>query len=78
MKYSIESDASSDGIKSIIENFLRCQIGAGADKSEPNDKQVYSIDIQLDMADDSFTCEHDCGNLGLRDGILMFVLSELE
>lgn len=67
--FRIKSNAK-DPIE-IVTNYLRSQIDAGEDKSEPSRLGIYQIDLSLDLTEDVFSCEHNCGNLGLRDGILM-------
>lgn len=64
-----------DSIQSIVSNFLRSQIGGGQDKSPVNEQNVYTIELQIDLSDDSFYCAHNCGNRGLREGILMHFCS---
>lgn len=67
--FQVKSNAKDP--KEIVNNFLRTQIGAGRDDSEPSRQDVYQISLVLDLTEDTFVCGHDCGNLGLRDGILM-------
>ena len=43
----------------------------------PFPPMLYTITIQLNLLDDSYRVEHDCGNRGLREGILMRVLKDL-
>lgn len=59
----------------IVKEFLMTQIGKGVDNSKANEKEKYAINIQLDLEFDTFSCAHDCGNLGLRDGILQRFIS---
>ena len=54
----------------IIEEFLRTQIGKGEDFSPANKVDEFTISILLDLSHDIFTVKHNCGNKGLRDGIL--------
>jgi len=61
--------------KEIVSEFLRTQIGAGYDRSKPNQKDEYTIRINLDLSDDTFYIEHNCGNKSLRDGILLRFLN---
>lgn len=68
-EFKVETNMK-DPIKHVTE-WLRTQIGAGADQTERNDKEVYSIKLEIDLSDDTYTVSHDCGNKGLRDGILM-------
>ena len=57
--------------KNTVKNFLRTQIGTGKDFSPPNNKSKYNIVIDLDLTDDTFYIQDDCGNKGVRDGILL-------
>ena len=59
----------------IISNFIRTQIGQGEDLSIPNKKEIYTINIKLYPSNDTFIVSDDCGNNGLRDGILLKYLS---
>ena len=61
----------------IINEFIRSQIGMGSDTNEPNILDEYHITITLDLSDDSFSCQYDCGNKGLREGILIRCLQIL-
>ena len=76
-KFRIETDVRDDKVAELIGEFLRGQIGAGADDSPAAELDTYTIHIQLDMSCDRWFCRHDCGNLGLRDGILMDVARRL-
>ena len=77
-KFKYESNIKKGQMEEIVLSFLRQQIGKGADNSERNEVDIYEISIELDLSDDTFYCSHNCGNLGLRDGILMhFVSREL-
>lgn len=65
------SNIKSDQIKKIVSEFLRTQLGKGEDLSEADKRDCYSIEIHLDLSYDCFSVSHNCGNKGLRDGILM-------
>ena len=58
-------------VPNIILDYLRLQIGKGKDLTEREEHYLYSIDLFLDLNKDSFSCTNNCGNLGLRDGILL-------
>jgi len=63
--------------KDIILDFLRTQIGQGVDNNPPNnDQDIYNINIDLDLSEDRFTVDCNCGNKGLRDGILMAFINQ--
>ena len=61
----------------IISNWLRSQMGEGPDGSKPNDLKTYHVEIDWDPAGDVFTIRSNCGNKGLRDGLLIYVLKKL-
>jgi hypothetical protein len=73
----ISGDVTEQGAREIIEAFLRAQMGQGEDTSRAEERDVYTIEIKWDVEGDNFRSKHDCGNKGLREGILSRVLSEL-
>ena len=75
--FKIETDVKDERVAELISDFLREQIGAGADSTPPDERDLYTIHLQLDLDGDVWYCKHDCGNLGLRDGILMDVMRRL-
>lgn len=77
-EYLVDTNINKNKIEEIVSTFLNFQIGAGKDNSNPNTKTIYTIKIFVDLSFDKFTCEHDCGNKGLRDGILMHYLKGLK
>jgi hypothetical protein len=56
-------------------NFIRTQMGAGVDHSPAADLPVFHIQLELDLSFDSWSVRHDCGNKGLRDGIILRFIS---
>jgi hypothetical protein len=75
--FEIESNIKPDKRAEVITEFIRCQIGAGRDETPREERDVYTIKLGLALVDDTFYVEHDCGNKGLRDGILMRVMRDL-
>jgi hypothetical protein len=73
-KYEFDSNIKSERQSSIIEDFLRCQLGRGEDDRPDADRDEYNISINLHLSDDTFYSKDDCGNYGLRDGILLNAL----
>jgi hypothetical protein len=69
--YKINSDVKQEKIKDIISDFLSLQMGKGEDTSPANKLDEYNISLKIDLTEDIFTCSHNCGNDGLRDGILL-------
>jgi hypothetical protein len=75
---TIWSDIKPEHWSEVLEGFLSTQVGAGEDTTPRVDRDVYRIHLQLDLEeDDTFYCDHDCGNKGLRTGILMDVLAKV-
>ena len=76
-KCSFNTDIKRERISDVLSDFLRLQIGAGVDNSPSSELEEYHINLTLDLSDDTFYVDHDCGNLGLRDGILMLAVRQL-
>ena len=60
-----------------MSDYIRSQIGGGADSSEINRVDVYEIEIGLILAGDKFIVNHNCGNEGLKDGILLDLIGRI-
>lgn len=73
-RFSVDTNIKDERAPEIIGEFLRSQLGEGADKRPPTDERVVHIRLDVDLSDDSFRVTHDCGNLSLRDGILLDVM----
>lgn len=73
---SFEVTGNAKYPKKLVFAFLRTQIGAGVDLNPPTVQDIYTITIKLDPSEDIFSVCHDCGNKGLRDGILARFLQE--
>ena len=76
-KFEFDSDIKPEQQAEVLSDFIRGQMGKGSDATPPNRQAVYHIRLKLDLADDTFYVEHDCGNKGLRDGILLEALKHL-
>ena len=76
-KFVLDSEIKHELVAEIVSNFLRSQMGAGADDATPEKKRLYAIRLSVDLSDDSFGVTDDCFNKGLRDGILMRLLKML-
>ena len=70
--------AETGKIHNMLNEFLRsCSFGRGADNSEANVHDLYTISIGLTLQDDTWYTQHNCGNLGLRDGIVIEAIRRL-
>jgi hypothetical protein len=52
------------------------QLGAGPDEHIPNDLPVYHVTVMVDLTNDHFRIEHDCGNDSLATGVVLNALRE--
>src|SRR5687767_11064033 len=76
-QFTISGDIKPEAYEEIISSFLQTQIGSGVDKREAIERDAYHITLRWYPEDDRIEAISDTGNLGLRDGILIFVLSKL-
>lgn len=76
--YSFKSNIKPECQAEVLGDFLRIQIGNGKDETPPVESTEYHIRLALDLADDTFSVTHDCGNLALRDGIMLNALHQLQ
>ncbi len=78
-KDSFEVSGNAKDPGSVVSEFLRTQIGEGKDLNPPDKRDKYTILVNLDTTEDVFSVCHDCGNKGLREGILQrFLQKEAE
>ena len=76
-KFQIETNAKTELVGELLADYIRTQMGAGKDDSPPNEVDVYEITIGIDLSDDTWGTNHNCGNKGLRDGIIMDVINRI-
>jgi hypothetical protein len=76
--FTFESDLKPERRADVLEDFLRLQIGKGKDETPPADLKEYHIRLTLDLTCDMFHVRHDCGNLGLRDGLILHAIHQLQ
>jgi len=70
-------DANIQGTQEIISLWLESRVGSGKDTSPGIERDVYEIEIDWYPENDRLTCRHNCGNSGLREGILMAAMKDL-
>lgn len=75
--FELGGNIKPEAAPEIISTWLRSQMGAGPDASPANDQTTYHIEIDWNPDGDVFACRSDCGNKGLRDGLLIYVLKKL-
>jgi len=75
--FEIESNIKPELRGDVLADFIHSQVGSGPDPSPSETHDQYIIKLGLALVDDTFYVSHNCGNKGLRDGILMRVLRDL-
>lgn len=68
---TIRTNAKHEVVEELLGDYLQSIIGAGKDSTPPETRDVYTITIGVELSDDSWGTKHDCGNQGLRDGIIL-------
>lgn len=69
-QFEVWSEVKKGKIKEVILEFLRTQMGLGKDERDPEKRDIYTITLDLDLSDDSFTVNSDTGNDSFMTGIL--------
>ena len=77
-EFKIRTNAKKEAVGDLLGEYVRAIQGAGEDNSPANDHEVYTINLVIDLADDTWRSSSDCGNKGLRDGIVMDVWQRIE
>ncbi len=75
--FNIEGNVREEHQGDLITEFLRTQLGKGIDNSKANIKDSYHIYIKWFPDGDIFKIQSDTINKGVRDGILMKIVSLL-
>ena len=76
--FEIDTNAKVELIPELLGEYIRAIVGAGADHSEPNNRDIYNITLYLDLSDDSWQEESNTGNKGLTAGIIMNIIKQLQ
>lgn len=74
----IRTNAKHDKVIDLLEDYLHAQVGTGVDPAPPAERDVYKITIGVELGEDIWGSSHDCGNKGLREGIIMRILQMLD
>jgi len=74
----IRTNAKRGALVELLTDYVHSQVGTGKDLSPPEERDVYNITIGVELDDDSWGSSHNCGNKGLREGIVMQVINLLE
>jgi hypothetical protein len=68
--FKVETDIKKERLKDVMGDVLRSQLGAGADNLPAAIRDVYTINIAIDLSCDAIAITSDCGNKGLETGII--------
>jgi len=68
--FEVISDIKKEKILEVALEFLRTQMGKDSDDREATEREVYEIDILLDLETDEFHVSHNANNDSLMTGIL--------
>ena len=75
--FEIDTNVKQEHVAEIIDTFLRGQIGKGEDTSKPNELDIYTFKMKVDLSFDTINIKDDTGNKSLSDGIFMNLLNQL-
>jgi len=75
---TVVSNAKEEQVPELLWDFIRAQMDKEPDNRKPEEREVYNIEITLNLDGDIFRSTSDTGNEGLRDGIIMDVAKRLE
>lgn len=70
----IGGNAKKGAVQELLESYLHGCIGSGKDPAPPVKRDIYNIKLGIDLSDDTWFVEHDCGNKSLREGLVMATL----
>jgi len=76
--YAVSGSVKKEQVQEVLEEWLRTQIGLGSDESRPNEKDIYTITIKLELNGDIFSVESDTGNKSLTTGIILALVKEIK
>jgi len=68
--FLVETDVKQERLKDVLGEVVRVLIGAGEDHSDTEIKDIYTVDITIDLSEDEIWISSDCGNKGLESGII--------
>lgn len=70
---TIRTNAKHELVANLLGEYLQSIMGAGQgkDATPPEQRDVYTITLGIELADDAWGSSHNCGNRGLRDGLIL-------
>ena len=76
-EFTVRTNAKREALDELLVDWLRSQMGQGADESPIEEHPVYKLKLGFRVSDDGFALESNCGNKGLEAGILGRVMALL-
>jgi len=77
-QFEVGGNVNREGREELVSTFLKGQMGSGKNDSKPNEQDTYKIRLKWYPENDRIEVWGDTGNKGLRDGILMHYLKNLD
>ena len=77
-RFYIATNVKHHLVHDLIGEFVHSQVGAGEDTRKAAGLLVYVIRIRVDLGDDNFEVQSDTNNNGLREGILILLMTVLK
>lgn len=65
-----DTNIKREMIDELLSEWVRMQIGKGADERKAEKRKAYNIRIEIDLQGDVFYTKSDTGNAGLTTGIV--------
>lgn len=75
---TLTTNVKEKRLKDLMGEVVRSQIGAGEDNNPIKKRDVYTINVSIDLSCDAISITSDCGNKGLETGILAEALVRMD
>lgn len=76
--FAHQTNMNPSGVVEVLTAYLQMQAGQDADTREPKIRDVYQVAVQIDLATDNIQAGSDCGNHGLKVGIVAEFLKHFQ
>ena len=70
-KTTIDTNIKDEMLEEMLSDVIRSQQGLGVDDSPYTHKEIYNIDIKIDLSNDNISIKSDTGNDSLTCGIII-------
>lgn len=76
--FKVWSQVKTEYLQEMLLEFLRSQMGLGKDESEPVKKDIYTMEITINLENDVFSIVSDTGNESLSTGLVSNLASLMD